>query len=100
MTCVVQSVTEYLNVLFITQINIIPFKVEGAFIMGLGYWTSEQIILKSDTGEVLTDRSWNYYVPQARDIPQDFRVYFRKKSYGNAAILGSKGMLQNGRVIL
>ncbi|KAJ2948179.1 hypothetical protein O0L34_g9987 [Tuta absoluta] len=65
-------------------------QVEGAFIMGLGYWTMEQLVYDKGTGELLTDRTWNYHVPQARDIPQDFRVYLRKKSQGLPVFLGSK----------
>lgn len=59
--------------------------------MGLGYWTSENLVYNPNTGELLTDRTWNYWVPQARDIPQDFRIYFRKNSYSTDMILGSKG---------
>ncbi|CAG4933320.1 unnamed protein product [Parnassius apollo] len=65
-------------------------QVEGAFVMGLGYWTCENLVYNRDTGELLSNRSWDYWVPQARDIPQDFRIYFKKKSYSNDAILGSK----------
>ncbi|PZC72657.1 hypothetical protein B5X24_HaOG210768 [Helicoverpa armigera] len=65
-------------------------QVEGAFVMGLGYWTSENLVYDSNTGELLTDRTWNYYVPLARDIPQDFRVYLRKNPNFNKTILGSK----------
>ncbi|KAF9416490.1 hypothetical protein HW555_006157 [Spodoptera exigua] len=64
-------------------------QVEGAFIMGVGYWTSERLIY-SPTGELLTDRSWNYHVPLARDIPRDWRVYFRKNSYSADTVFGSK----------
>ncbi|KAG6465427.1 hypothetical protein O3G_MSEX015145 [Manduca sexta] len=66
-------------------------QVEGAFIMGLGYWTCEELVYDKKTGEVLTDRTWNYPIPLALDIPQDFRVYFRKKSYSTELILGAKG---------
>lgn len=59
--------------------------------MGLGYWTSENLVYDPNTGELLTNRTWEYWVPQARDIPQDLRIYFRKRSYSNDAILGSKG---------
>ncbi|KAI5646512.1 molybdopterin-binding domain of aldehyde dehydrogenase domain-containing protein [Phthorimaea operculella] len=65
-------------------------QVEGAFIMGLGYWTMENLVYDKGSGELLTDRTWNYHVPQARDIPQDFRVYLRKKSQGLPVFLGSK----------
>lgn len=59
--------------------------------MGLGYCTSEHLVYDPKTGENLTNRTWNYFVPQARDIPQDFRISFRKKSQGPSAFLGSKG---------
>ncbi|RVE48202.1 hypothetical protein evm_007156 [Chilo suppressalis] len=65
-------------------------QIEGAFIMGLGYWTSEKLVYDKKSGELLTDRSWNYYVPQARDIPRDFRIYFREKSYSSKTVLGAK----------
>ncbi|XP_045773796.1 xanthine dehydrogenase-like [Maniola jurtina] len=65
-------------------------QVEGAFIMGVGYFTSEETVFDRNTGELLTDRTWNYFVPGGTDIPQDLRIYFRKKSYSNDAILGSK----------
>ncbi|XP_047998096.1 indole-3-acetaldehyde oxidase-like isoform X2 [Leguminivora glycinivorella] len=67
-------------------------QVEGAFIMGLGYWTCEQLVINPETGELLTDRTWTYHVPQARDIPQDFRVYFQDKSYSESRILGAKSI--------
>ncbi|XP_041981596.1 xanthine dehydrogenase/oxidase-like [Aricia agestis] len=65
-------------------------QVEGAFIMGVGYWTCEEMVYDPPTGEVLTDRTWDYHVPQARDIPEDFRVYFRKGSFGTPKALGAK----------
>ncbi|XP_013161894.1 PREDICTED: xanthine dehydrogenase-like [Papilio xuthus] len=65
-------------------------QIEGAFVMGLGYWTCEKMEYEPKTGEVLSDRTWNYWVPQARDIPQDFRVYFREKSRNYEIYLGAK----------
>nr|XP_034832953.1 xanthine dehydrogenase 1-like [Maniola hyperantus] len=65
-------------------------QVEGAFIMGTGYWTCENLVFDPNTGELLTNRTWDYWVPQARDIPQDLRVYFRQRSFSSDVILGSK----------
>ncbi|KAL0829108.1 hypothetical protein ABMA28_003962 [Loxostege sticticalis] len=65
-------------------------QIEGAFVMGIGYWTSERAVYDKNTGELLSDRTWDYHVPLARDIPQDFRVYLKKKSYSSPLILGSK----------
>lgn len=66
-------------------------QVEGGFIMGLGYWTSEKLVYDPKTGELLTNRTWEYDVPEARDIPKSFNVYLKKNSYSNDLILGSKG---------
>lgn len=60
--------------------------------MGLGYWTCEDIVYDGTTGEVLTDRSWNYHVPLAKDIPVDFNIYFKRNSFNENGVLGSKGM--------
>ncbi|XP_075976856.1 uncharacterized protein LOC142977054 [Anticarsia gemmatalis] len=66
-------------------------QVEGAFVMALGYWTCENIVYK-ETGELVTDRTWDYYIPQARDIPQDMRVYFEENTFRNEIILNAKGI--------
>ncbi|XP_022827163.1 xanthine dehydrogenase 1-like [Spodoptera litura] len=66
-------------------------QIEGAFMMASGYWTCEKLVYDSENGALLTDRSWDYHLPEARDIPQDFRVTL-KNSYSHDYILGSKGI--------
>ncbi|KAF2904753.1 hypothetical protein ILUMI_01423 [Ignelater luminosus] len=64
-------------------------QVEGAFIIGLGLWTTEKIVLDKE-GRLLTNRTWNYKIPCALDIPIDFRVRFPKNNPNSVGVLNSK----------
>ena len=68
-------------------------QVEGAFIMGLGLWTSEEIKHDPETGALLTMNTWEYKPPAAKDIPQDFRVTLLKGSRNPKGIMSSKGSI-------
>ncbi|XP_026741819.1 xanthine dehydrogenase-like [Trichoplusia ni] len=65
-------------------------QIEGAFIMGVGLWTSEELKYDKYTGRLLTDRTWTYKPPGAKDIPVDFRIMFRRNSVNTAGVLRSK----------
>ncbi|KAL5273168.1 hypothetical protein ACFFRR_000120 [Megaselia abdita] len=65
-------------------------QIEGSFVMGLGYWLTEQCIFNKQTGMLLTDRTWNYKVPGIKDIPVDFRIELLQKSANNGGFLRSK----------
>ncbi|XP_046687709.1 xanthine dehydrogenase-like isoform X2 [Homalodisca vitripennis] len=67
-------------------------QVEGGFVMGLGYWTSEEMVYDPDTGRMLSNRTLKYKVPCVKDIPVDFRVYLLKNSDNPLGILRSKAV--------
>lgn len=67
-------------------------QIEGAFVMGLGYWLSESLIYNQENGALLTNRTWTYKPPGAKDIPIDFRVTFLQKSSNPFGVLRSKGL--------
>ncbi|XP_018565775.1 indole-3-acetaldehyde oxidase-like [Anoplophora glabripennis] len=64
-------------------------QVEGAFVMGLGYYTTEHVIV-GENGEILTNRTWTYKPPGAKDIPIDFRVKFPNDNPNPLGILKTK----------
>ncbi|CAG9123156.1 unnamed protein product [Plutella xylostella] len=65
-------------------------QIEGAFVMGLGYWTSEKLVYDRSSGELLTTRTWNYKPPGLKDIPADMRIHFRRNSSNPSGVLNSK----------
>ncbi|KAF9823388.1 hypothetical protein SFRURICE_006601 [Spodoptera frugiperda] len=69
-------------------------QIEGAFMMGVGYWTHEELIYDEKTGELLTDRSWYYKVPLTKDIPIDFRIQLRRNSYNPIGTLGARAVAE------
>ncbi|XP_018569700.1 probable aldehyde oxidase gad-3 [Anoplophora glabripennis] len=68
-------------------------QVEGAFVMGIGYYTTEEIIF-NDEGEILTNRTWNYRPPGAKDIPINFRIKFPENNPNPVGVLRSKAVAE------
>ncbi|VEN35588.1 unnamed protein product [Callosobruchus maculatus] len=64
-------------------------QTEGAFVMGIGYYTLEQCIFDSE-GRLTSNRTWNYKVPGMMDIPVNYRIKFPHKNPNPVGILKSK----------
>lgn len=69
-------------------------QIEGAFVMGLGLYLSEALVFNKESGELLTNRTWTYKPPGAKDVPIDFRVSFLRNSSNPFGVLRSKGWLK------
>ncbi|GFO33248.1 LOW QUALITY PROTEIN: xanthine dehydrogenase [Plakobranchus ocellatus] len=65
-------------------------QIEGAFVMGLGAYLTEDIFYSKDTGKMLNDGTWEYKPPSTKDIPIDWRIHFLPDTPNPVGILSSK----------
>ncbi|XP_055537410.1 uncharacterized protein LOC129725501 [Wyeomyia smithii] len=65
-------------------------QIEGAFVMGIGLYFTENLIYSDENGQLLTNRTWNYHLPGAKDVPVDFRVKLIHNTYNESFVLRSK----------
>ncbi|XP_024541348.1 xanthine dehydrogenase/oxidase isoform X2 [Selaginella moellendorffii] len=65
-------------------------QVQGAFIQGLGYFLTEEFHYDPSTGKLLTDGTWEYKPPFARDIPYEFNTALLPNSENPSGFLRSK----------
>ena len=49
-------------------------QIEGAFIQGMGWLTSEELWWHPESGKLMTHAPSTYKIPTANDCPEDFRV--------------------------
>ncbi|CAH2090197.1 unnamed protein product [Euphydryas editha] len=76
--------------------NIDIGQIEGGYIQGLSYFTSEKLVFDKSTGKLLTNNALNYEVYLAKDIPVDFRVHLRYNSKNPKGVQGSKAVGEMG----
>ena len=53
-------------------------QVEGAFVMGMGLQTQEEVLVDAATGHLISDSTWHYKIPTAACIPRRLNVTFLK----------------------
>ncbi|KAH9519992.1 hypothetical protein Btru_071424 [Bulinus truncatus] len=67
-------------------------QTEGAFVMGLGCFLSEDIIFDGQTGKILNDGTWEYKPPTTKDIPVDWRIHLLPDTPNPSGIHSSKAV--------
>ncbi len=70
--------------------KLIWLQIEGAFIMGMGLCTMEEVLIDPNSGKLLSDSTWTYKIPTAADIPRNFNVTFLKDSPNIRSVMSSK----------
>ncbi|XP_064098256.1 uncharacterized protein LOC135209209 [Macrobrachium nipponense] len=65
-------------------------QVEGAFVMGLGFYTSELLKVHQTSGQRISNGTWEYKPPTALDIPVDMRVTLLPNPKTPKGVLSSK----------
>ncbi|CAG0880344.1 unnamed protein product [Cyprideis torosa] len=65
-------------------------QVEGAFVMGLGYWLQESVKYDPETGKSLAKNTWEYKPPLAKDVPADFNITLLPNTSNTEGVLRSK----------
>ena len=61
-------------------------QVEGAFVQGMGWLTTEELVWHPQSGKLTTHAPSTYKIPTANDSPPDFRVaLFDQPGHKNAA---------------
>jgi xanthine dehydrogenase large subunit len=66
-------------------------QVEGGFVQGLGWLTSEELVWRGD-GFLATHAPQTYKIPTSRDMPADFRISFFQNSNSEETIHRSKAV--------
>ncbi|MCM2343452.1 MAG: xanthine dehydrogenase molybdopterin binding subunit [Alphaproteobacteria bacterium] len=66
-------------------------QIEGGFVQGAGWLTSEELVW-NDKGELKTHSPSTYKIPTARDVPTDFRVALFKGENKEDTVYRSKAV--------
>jgi xanthine dehydrogenase large subunit len=66
-------------------------QIEGGFVQGMGWLTTEELVYDAD-GRLLTHAPSTYKIPVASDVPDDFRVALFENENHEATIYRSKAV--------
>jgi len=67
-------------------------QIQGAFVMGLGFFLKEYTKYSDDGTRLITSDTWEYKPPCAQDIPQEFNVDYFREGSTSGLVYGAKGV--------
>lgn len=67
-------------------------QVEGGFVQGMGWLTTEELVWHPQTGALLTHAPSTYKIPTATDVPAEFRVALYEQPNAEDSIHRSKAV--------
>ncbi|CAI7886331.1 unnamed protein product [Closterium sp. NIES-53] len=65
-------------------------QVEGAFVQGQGFFTTEEVVVDEASGRLLTDGTWSYKVPSFDTTPRQLNVSLLQGAGNDRGVLSSK----------
>jgi xanthine dehydrogenase/oxidase len=87
-----ETQVQRVDILFDCGVSLSPLidigQIEGGFIMGMGYYMTEERLYPD--GTLLNDGTWEYKPPSALDIPISFNVSLLANAPNPNGVLGSK----------
>jgi xanthine dehydrogenase large subunit len=67
-------------------------QIEGAFIQGMGWLTTEELVWHAHSGALLTHAPSTYKIPTANDCPADLRTRLFERANRAGSVHGSKAV--------
>jgi xanthine dehydrogenase/oxidase len=67
-------------------------QLEGGFMMGVGWFTQEEVAWNAQTGEAEFASSWKYKIPGAYDVPVVFNANLLENTANPSGVLSSKAV--------
>ncbi|MGP9821203.1 xanthine dehydrogenase molybdopterin binding subunit [Salinarimonas sp. NSM] len=67
-------------------------QIEGGFVQGMGWLTTEELVYDTGTGRLRTHAPSTYKIPVASDVPEDFRVALFPNANRQETIYRSKAV--------
>jgi xanthine dehydrogenase large subunit len=67
-------------------------QITGGFIQGVGWVTTEELVYRADTGELLSHSPTTYKIPNVGDVPRVFNIDLLENPHNTVSLRHSKAV--------